>query len=207
MIENNNQSIFLFLKQLQKIPYLASKNLYVVAQYFLDLDSQEADKFCSTIKNLKEYTEKCIICFIWKEKNKDCAICSSKKRSQETLCIIESWRDLIAIEKTNAFFGQYHVLGGAISPLNGIGPKDLTINQLIDRVRNNNFKEIIFALNQTPEGEATTTYIVSKIKQIETDDKNNIAITCIARGMPVGASLEYMDRLTVSRALTERRIF
>lgn len=205
MIENNNQALILFLKQLQKVPYLASKNLYVVAQYFLDLNQQEIDKFCYIIKNLKENTEKCNNCFIWKEKNQDCSICFSKKRNHEIVCIVETWRDVIAIEKTNSFNGQYHILQGAISPLNGISPQDLTIKQLLTRLENSNFKEIIFALNQTPEGEATTNYIVSKIKQINLN--NNIIISCIARGMPVGAALEYMDRLTISKAVTERRVF
>ncbi len=203
---DNNQTILLFIKQLQKIPYLACKNLYVVAQYFLDLEKQEADNLCSAIKNLKENTQKCDICFIWKERNKDCSICSSKRRDQETVCIVETWRDLIAIEKTGSFSGQYHILGGSICPLEGISPQDLTINPLINRIKNGSFKEIIFALNQTPEGEATATYIVSKIKQL-IPEKDNITISCIARGLPVGATLEYMDRLTVSKAVVERRHF
>lgn len=202
---DNNQSIFLFLKQLQKVPYLASKNLYVVAQYFLDLSLEEANKFCSSIKNIKENTEKCNICFIWKEKDKNCDICFSNKRDKEILCVLENWRDLIALERTGVFTGHYHVLGGTICPLDGIGPEDLTIKQLIKRVEDFKFKEIIFALNQTPEAETTIAYIVSKIKKI--DVENNIIITCIARGLPVGASLEFTDRLTVSKAVMERRVF
>lgn len=199
MIENN-QVLLLFLKQLQKIPYLASKNLYLVAQYFLDLKDQDVEQFCNILKSLKQNTEKCTICFVWKEVNKDCSYCVSHKRNKDIICVVETWRDLIAIEKTGAYQGQYHVLGGAICPLDGISPQDLTINQLINRI-NHDCKEVILALNQTPEGEATASYIASKIKN------DTIKVSCVARGLPVGSVLESMDRLTVSKALSERRPF
>lgn len=199
MIENN-QVLLLFLKQLQKIPYLASKNLYLVTQYFLDLKDQDVEQFCNILKSLKQNTEKCTICFVWKEVNKDCSYCVSHKRNKDIICVVETWRDLIAIEKTGAYQGQYHVLGGAICPLDGISPQDLTINQLINRI-NHDCKEVILALNQTPEGEATASYIASKIKN------DAIKVSCVARGLPVGSVLESMDRLTVSKALSERRPF
>ena len=193
-------SIVTLLRQLQKVPYLASKNLNLVAQYFLDLSQEEAENFCKTILSVKNNIEKCLICFTWKEKGTSCYFCTSTKRDKELICIVETWRDLVAIEKTGGYLGVYHVLGGAICPLEGIGPSDLTIKQLITRLENNS-REIIFAFNQTPEGEATSSYIASKLKSLD------IKISCLARGLPVGSSLESMDRLTVFKALSERRPF
>ena len=199
MIEQN-QALLALLKQLQKVPYLASKNLYLVAQYFLEMDETAAEQFCKTILNLKYTIEKCSLCWTWKEKEKDCYFCSSTRRDRAVICVIETWRDLIALEKTGAYLGMYHVLGGAICPLEGVGPEDLTIKQLVERV-DGGCKELIFAFNQTPEGEATATYIASKLKGKE------VKISCLARGLPVGSSLESMDRLTVYKALAERRPF
>ena len=199
MIEQS-PSLLALLKQLQRVPYLASRNLYVVAQHFLDLDEQSIDKFCKVLKDLKECVDKCEHCWTWKEREQLCRFCTSTKRDKDIICVVETWRDLIALEKTAGYFGLYHVLGGALCPLDGIGPDDLTIKQLIVRAQNG-CKELIFAFNQTPEGEATAAYISSKFK-----DKS-ITITCLARGLPVGSSLEAMDRLTVYKALSERRPF
>jgi recombination protein RecR len=199
MIEHS-PSILAFLKQLQRVPYLASKNMYVVAQHFLDLDRQSTEKFIEVLRDLKEHVDKCTSCWSWKEKEQDCKFCTSAKRDAHTICVVETWRDLIAIEKTGGYAGRYHVLGGALCPLDGIGPDDLTIKQLVARVEHG-CKELIFAFNQTPEGEATAAFISSKLRGKE------IKITCLARGLPVGSSLESMDRLTVYKALSERRIF
>lgn len=193
-------TLLAFLKQLQRVPYLASKNLYVVAQHFLDLDEQAAEQFIRTLKDLKKQLDKCTDCWSWKEKEQRCAFCSSPKRDAQTICVVENWRDLIALEKTGGYLGMYHVLGGALCPLDGIGPDELTIKQLIERV-NKGCKELIFAFNQTPEGEATASYISFKLKG------KGISITCLARGLPVGSTLEAMDRLTVYKALSERRPF
>ena len=198
MIEQS-PSLLALLRQLQRVPYLASKNLYVVAQYFLDLDEQATEQFCRTLTNLKQSLEKCIECWSWKEKDKGCFFCTGPKRDKTVICVVESWRDLITIEKTGGYLGMYHVLGGALCPLDGIGPDDLTIKQLFLRI--DGCKELIFAFNQTPEGEATAAYIAHKIK-----DKP-IKLSCLARGLPVGSSLEAMDRLTVYKALSERRPF
>lgn len=127
--------------------------------------------------------------------------CSSSQRDQTIVCVVETWQEILAIEKTKGYIGMYHVLGGSISPLEGVGPEDLTIDSLILRAENGTVKELILATNQTPEGEATATYIARKLKG------KNIAISCLARGLPVGSSLEGMDRLTVFKALSERRPF
>jgi len=193
-------TLLAFLKQLQRVPYLASKNLYVVAQHFLDLDEQATEQFTRTLKDLKKLLDKCTTCWSWKEKEQKCSFCSSPKRDPETICVVENWRDLIALEKTGGYHGMYHVLGGALCPLDGIGPDELTIKQLLERVQKE-CKELIFAFNQTPEGEATASYLSFKLKG------KDIKITCLARGLPVGSTLEAMDRLTVYKALSERRPF
>ncbi len=199
MIEQS-PSLLALLKQLQRVPYLASKNLFVVAQHFLDLDEQATEQFCRVLMNLKQYVEKCTECYSWKEKDKGCSYCTAPKRDKQVICVVENWRDLIALDKTGGYLGVYHVLGGALCPLDGIGPDELTIKQLVARVEKG-CSELIFAFNQTPEGEATASYIAMKLKG------KNVRISCLARGLPVGSSLEAMDRLTIYKALSERRPF
>lgn len=190
------------LKQLQQVPYLASKNLYKVLDYYLEMDQAKAQHFCKVLMEVKSNLTKCSTCWIWKEVKSDCGYCESTKRDKKVICVVETWQDFIAIEKTGGYMGLYHILGGAISPLDGIGPEDLTVDQLVKRVsENSNIEEIILAMNQTPEGEATSVYISGKLKNL------NVRITCLARGIPVGYSLENMDRITVYKALSERRPF
>lgn len=189
------------LKQLQQVPYLASKNLYRVALHFLSMNETNLEQFCATLLRAKQCLEQCPTCFSWKEKEHGCLLCTSDKRDQSIVCVVELWQELLAIEKTGGFSGAYHVLGGAICPLEGIGPENLTIEALVARVQNNAIQEIILATNQTPEGEATAAYIASKLKAFP------VKISCLARGVPVGSSLEFMDRLTVYKALSERRLF
>jgi len=189
------------LRVLQQVPYLASKNLYRVAAHFLDMKPQQIDQLCATLQAVKKNLAQCQECFFWRELSVACIFCGSSKRDQSVVCVVETWQEILAIEKTRGYTGVYHVLGGAISPLDGIGPDELTIQFLIDRVDKGHIKELILATNQTPEGEATATYIARKLQ-----DKN-ILVSCLARGLPVGSSLEVMDRLTVFKALSERRPF
>jgi recombination protein RecR len=188
------------VKQLQQIPYLASKNVYRVAHYFLMLDQARIQQLCKIILDAKMQVVACSICFVWKERERTCPFCDSKRRDVSVICVVETWQELMAIEKTGGYQGLYHILGGAICPLNGIGPENLTIEPLIKRV-NDSVREIILATNQTPEGEATASYIASKLKDC------SLKISCLARGVPVGSTLEYMDRVTVFKALSERRPF
>jgi len=199
MIENT-PSLTALLRQLQKVPYLASKNLYLVAQYFLELDKDSFDQLCGSLVNAKKNILKCQTCWSWKERDGKCVICESTKRDKRSICVVETWRDLIALEKVGCYQGVYHVLGGSICPLDGLGPDDLTLKQLFDRAKIG-CDEVILALNQTPEGEATASYIASKLRNIP------VKITCLARGLPVGSSLDSIDRITISKALLERRSF
>ena len=128
--------------------------------------------------------------------------CADTRRDHTLVCVVETWQELIAIEKTEGYKGVYHVLGGAICPLEGIGPEDLSIELLAKRVGvDTRIKEIILATNQTPEGEATAAFIARKLRD------NDVRVSCLARGIPVGSSLEMMDKLTVYKALSERRPF
>lgn len=192
-------SLTKLLKTLQQVPYLASKNIYRVASYFLYLDEAKIDQFCAALKEAKNNITLCSTCFCWKEKERNCSLCTSARRDQLLICVVETWQELLAIEKTGGYTGVYHVLGGAICPLEGVGPENLNIIPLIRRVEANQVNEIILATNQTPEGEATASYIASKLKH------TNVKISCLARGIPVGSSIESMDRVTVYKALSERR--
>jgi recombination protein RecR len=193
-------SLYQLLKQLQQVPYLASKNIYRVAAHFLMMDEGKVEQFCTIIKEAKKNIQRCACCFTWVERDRNCMFCSSARRNHALICVVETWQELITIEKTGGYQGVYHILGGAISPLDGIGPEDLTLEQLFVRVTPQT-EEIILATNQTPEGEATAAYIAGKLK-----DKK-LKISCLARGIPVGSSLEFMDRLTIYKALSERRPF
>ena len=197
---DNLPSLAQLLRNLQQVPYLASKNIYRVASHFLHMDAQKAEQFCAIIMEAKKRLTQCEICYCWKERGQDCQFCSAAKRDQKLVCVVETWQELLAIEKTSGYIGVYHVLNGVISPLDGIGPDDLTIAALVRRV-DNGATEIILAMNQTPEAEATSAYIASKLKG------KPVVVTCLARGLPVGSSLEAMDRLTVYKALSERRPF
>ncbi len=197
---NDLPMIARLIKTLQQVPYLASKNIYRVTTYFLDMDPRKLEQFCAALLEAREHIEHCPTCYFWRQKGNACSFCSSSKRKQEVICVVETWQELIAIEKTGGYDGVYHILGGVISPLDGIGPDQLSIAALIKRV-SSGVQEIILATNQTPEGEATAAYIASKVKHLP------IAISCLARGIPVGSSLEFMDRLTVYKALSERRPF
>ena len=188
-------------KVLQQVPYLASKNLYRVATYFLVADEQRMQKFYRALQDARINIIPCEICCVWREKQSACVFCSDEKRDISIICVVETWQELLSVEKTDGYRGMYHVLGGAICPLDGISADDLTIGKLLARVTENT-KEIILATNQTPEGEATAAYISRKLKQYP-----YVIVSCLARGVPVGSTLELMDKLTVYKALSERRPF
>jgi recombination protein RecR len=188
------------IKQLQQIPYLASKNLYRVVDYFLTQDTAKIELLCQVLLRMKLRVTYCPTCFFLIEKETACIFCSSLRRDASIICVTQTWQDVVSIEKTRGYTGVYHVLGGAICPLEGKGPEDLTIQPLVDRI-SSHVQEVIFATNQTPEGEATAAYLAECLKN------KAVKISCLSRGLPVGASLEAMDRLTLYKALSERRIF
>lgn len=198
----NLPSLDRLLRQFQQVPYLASKNIYRVAAHFLHMSDAELKQFCTLLIQAQRNLTKCPVCYCWREKEAECSFCTAKKRDQQVVCVVQTWQELLAIEKTGGYTGVYHVLGGAICPLEGVGPEDLTIASLLQRIETHGVKEIILALNQTPEGEATAAFIANKVKACD-----GLFVSCLARGLPVGSLLDSMDRLTVYKALAERRPF
>jgi recombination protein RecR len=146
-------------------------------------------KFCKTCFNISD--------------DEECAICRSHRRDKSILCVVEESNDVMAIENTSQYTGVYHVLGGVISPINGIGPSELKIEQLLSRIaqKQNEIKEVILALSPTMEGDTTSFYINRKLKDL------NLKITSIARGVPIGGNLEYTDEITLGRSITARILF
>ncbi|QQR53415.1 recombination protein RecR [bacterium] len=189
------------LKTLQQVPYLSSKNLYKVADFFLRADAKKIEQFCAVLLMTQERVKPCPVCFCWYEVHAQCHLCADQKRDQKTVCVVETWQEMLVIEKTKGFTGVYHVLGGVISPIDGVGPDDLSIDALVARVKEKGITELILATNQTPEGEATAAYIAKLVQE------TGVKVSCLARGLPVGSSIEIMDRLTVFKALAERRPF
>lgn len=185
-------------KQLQHVPYLASKNVYRVLDHFLTMEPHERDAFVQAVQALNTHVTACSICSAWKEVDRGCAFCDDGQRDQRVVCVVAKWYDISVIERSNAFSGTYHVLGGLICPLDGVGPEDLSIAQLCQRVRERHVREVVLALSQTPEGEATSSYIAQQL------ENSGVAITCLARGVPVGSSLEHTDQITLQKALSER---
>ncbi|HSW76753.1 MAG TPA: recombination mediator RecR [Candidatus Saccharimonadales bacterium] len=188
------------MRHLQQVPFLASKNMYRVTSYFLQLDDERIEQFCRALKDAKARVVLCQTCFVWQEQNEQCSFCFDKKREASIICVVETWHELLVIERTEAFAGLYHVLGGVISPLEGVGPKDLKIEELLTRVTDD-VVELIFAMNQTPEGEATIAFIARKLQG------KKVKISCLAKGIPIGSNLEFVDRLTVGKALADRKLF
>lgn len=188
------------MRQLQQVPFLASKNMYRVMAYFLKLDNARIDQFCRVLQDIKNDVVFCKRCFVWQEKRSGCLFCDDERRDKSQICVVESWQELIVIERTEGYKGLYHVLGGVVSPLDGVGPSDLYIDQLVDRI-DNSVREVILAMNQTPEGEATSAFIARKLKPL------SVNVSCLAKGVPIGSNLEYIDRLTVSKALADRKPF
>jgi recombination protein RecR len=196
----NVPSLQRLVDQLRRIPFLASRNLYRVAAYFLEVNDQEVDQLCAVLREVRANVRRCAVCYSWAEKDSLCIVCAAPQRDKTTICVVETWHDLCAIERAGVFRGVYHVLGGSLCPLEGIGPNDLFIAPLLARVQND-VREVIFATNPTPEGEATASYIAAKITS------SDITISRIASGLSTGSTLEYTDSVTIHKAISGRRQF
>lgn len=184
------------IEQFERMPGVGHKSAQRMAFYVLSLSEDEAQSFADSIVSAHEKIHKCEICQNLTE-DRLCSVCSNESRNKRVICVVEDPRDVIAIERTHEYNGTYHVLHGAISPLNGIGPDQLTIKELLARM--NDVDEVIMATNPTVEGEATAMYISKLLKPM------NIKTTRLAYGVPVGADLEYADEVTLLRALEGRR--
>ena len=191
-------SIEKLIESFERLPSIGHKTAVRLAFHMLDLSKEETDEFINSIINAKEKLKYCSNCYNISDTD-PCPICSSPKRDNSVICVVEDVRDVMAMERTHEFKGVYHVLHGTISPMNGIGPEDIKIKELLNRIANNDIKEIIIATNPRVEGEATAIYISKIIKPL------GIKVTRIAHGIPVGGDLEYTDEVTLSKAIEGRR--
>lgn len=185
------------IHHLSKLPGLGRKSASRIAYYLLKADKSYTESLSRDIKELKEKIKSCRICGNYTEAD-PCSICTDPGRDKSILCIIEQPKDIQAIESTHEYRGIYHVLQGAISPIDGVGPEDLTFKKLFERIKTEPVKEIIIATNPTVEGETTALYLVKYLKD------TSIRITRIALGIPLGGDLEYADSITLARALKGR---
>lgn len=180
-----------------KLPGIGQKTALRLVLHLLNKEHAEVAQFGNTLIKLKNDIKKCSVCCNISDLE-ICAICSSLKREKEIICVVEDTRDVMAIENTNQYFGAYHVLGGLISPMDGVGPSDLNIELLVERVRTTHVKEVILALSANMEGDTTLFYLHKKLKEF------NIPITTIARGIAFGGELEYADEVTLGRSILSR---
>jgi recombination protein RecR len=185
------------IDELRKLPGVGRKTAQRLAFHILKLPKEEAFNLSHAIEEAKERVRFCSVCFGITEKD-PCEICRDKTRDARTLCVVEEATDVLAFERTADYKGRYHVLGGSLSPLDGIGPDDLKLKELFERVAKEDVNEIIIATNPNAEGEATALYIAKSLKPTK------VKITRIARGLPVGSDIDLADEVTLSRSLHGR---
>ncbi len=190
----------ILIEELSKLPGIGPKTAQRLALYILNISRKEAGLLAQSIINAKEQIKKCQICYNLTEKQ-TCEICQDNTRQRDTICVVETARDLMALERTGGYRGLYHVLQGAISPLDGVDPDHLTIDHLVSRLKSEKIKEVIMATNPNIEGEVTASYIARLLKPLD------IKVTRIAYGVPIGGDLEYADMVTLTQALIGRQIF
>lgn len=186
------------IHELSRLPGIGRKTATRLALYLLKSKPEQAYRLSEAIRKLKDNIKFCIECGSISE-SELCQICSDKDRNKSVICVVEEAKDVFFIENTDRFNGLYHVLGGKISPIDGIGPSDLSFNKLIERVKKLNIKEVIIATNPDADGETTASYIGRILQNVAT-----LKITKLASGIPIGSHLEYIDEITVLRALENR---
>lgn len=191
------ETLLIAIDELSKLPGIGKKTAQRLALHIIKNDKESAEKLAKAILDLKEKLMLCKKCFNLSE-DELCDICKNPKRDQSTICIVEEVSDVIAIEKSHEFNGLYHVLGGVLSPLMGIGAENIRIKELINRFHDEKIKEVILALNPDTEGETTSLYLAKLIKPL------GIKVTRIARGIPIGGDLEFADEATIGKAMINR---
>jgi len=185
------------VNEFSKLPGVGQKTALRLVLHLLNKEQEEVDTFGNTLIKLKRDIKHCGICHNISDQQ-ICGICASQKRDKEVICVVEDTRDVMAIENTSQYFGVYHVLGGLVSPMDGIGPSDLFIDSLVQRVATTPVKEVILALSATMEGDTTLFYLYKRLKDFQ------IPITTIARGIAFGGELEYADEITLGRSIVTR---
>lgn len=184
--------------QLSRLPGIGRKTAQRLAYYLLGVPREQAQELAQAILQAREQVHCCPLCGTYTDKEK-CELCTDTGRSDEVICVVAEPRDVIAMEKTREFRGRYHVLFGVLSPMEGIGPGDLRINELLEKCKGGKVKEVILATNPDVEGEATASYIARLLKPL------GVKATRIAHGIPIGGNLEYTDEVTLAKALEGRR--
>ncbi|MES2455706.1 MAG: recombination mediator RecR [Bacteroidota bacterium] len=185
------------VNEFSKLPGVGQKTALRLVLHLLNKDEEEVSHFGNSIIRLRKEIKHCTVCHNISD-NQLCEICAAPKREKEVICVVEDTRDVMAIENTSQYFGVYHVLGGMISPMDGIGPSDLFIDSLVQRVATTPVKEVILALSATMEGDTTLFYLYKRLKAFQ------IPITTIARGIAFGGELEYADEITLGRSIVTR---
>jgi recombination protein RecR len=180
-----------------KLPGVGQKTALRLVLHLLNRDKDEVQKFSTAMTRLRNEIQFCQTCHNISDQSV-CEICTSPRRDKGLICVVEDTRDVMAIENTNQYNGVYHVLGGLISPMDGIGPADLQVDTLVERLKSGKVKEVIFALSATMEGDTTIFYLNKRLKQF------NINISTIARGIAFGGELEYVDEITLGRSIVTR---
>ena len=191
-------SIEKLIEAFEKLPSIGSKTAARLAFYILNSSEEETKEFVNSILEAKKNLKYCSVCYNISDTD-PCMICANKGRDKSIICVVEDVKDIVAMEKTHEFKGVYHVLHGSISPMNGVGPDDIKIKELLSRLMEGDVKEIILATNPRVEGEATAMYLSKLIKPL------GVKVTRIAHGIPVGGDLEYTDEITLTKALEGRR--
>ena len=191
-------SIEKLIEAFERLPSIGNKTAARLAFHLLDASEEETNEFINAITNAKKNLKYCSVCFNISD-TEPCNICGNPARDHSIICVVEDVRDVVAMERTHEFKGVYHVLHGSISPMNGIGPDDIKIKELLARLMEGEVKELILATNPRVEGEATAMYISKLVKPL------GVKVTRIAHGIPVGGDLEYTDEVTLGKALEGRR--
>jgi recombination protein RecR len=186
------------IDELGRLPGVGPKSAQRIAFHVLSADPADVTRLATALKRVKEQVRFCRICFNVAEAE-ECRICRDARRTDEVLCVVEEPKDVVAVERTGEFRGRYHVLGGAINPLEGVGPDNLRVRELMTRLQSGDVRELILATDPNTEGEATATYLALLVKPM------GIAVTRLASGLPVGGDLEYADEITLGRAFEGRR--
>jgi recombination protein RecR len=186
------------IDELGRLPGVGPKSAQRIAFHILSADPTDVTRLADSLRKVKELVRFCTTCFNVAE-SEQCRICRDTRRTNEVLCVVEEPKDVVAVERTGEFRGRYHVLGGAINPLEGIGPDNLKIRELMIRLGTGEVRELILATDPNTEGEATATYLALLVKPM------GIAVTRLASGLPVGGDLEYADEITLGRAFEGRR--
>jgi len=186
------------IDELGRLPGVGPKSAQRIAFHVLSADPADVNRLATALRKVKELVRFCTTCFNVAE-SEQCRVCRDPRRGNEVLCVVEEPKDVVAIERTGEFRGRYHVLGGAINPLEGVGPDQLRIRELLLRLGTGEVQELILATDPNTEGEATATYLAIMIKPM------GIKVTRLASGLPVGGDLEYADEITLGRAFEGRR--